>query len=316
MSRRMPQNSGKSPSFQFYYKDWLGDQRLKRASKKAKGVWIDLICCSMDMPTPGVFADGNDGKTPLKRREINAFLTGNRRENRDGFAELIRRGIIKQREDGAFYVKRIQRDMELRRIRQEAGRKGGNPDLVNQNRKQTSNQNPTPSTSSSTSVNKYRQNSVEFRLAALLLDLILQRKPDFREGQDSRREKTLQRWAVHVDRMVRLDNRKPERIEAVVRWCQADAPSGERGFGWQDNILSTAKLREKFDRLELAMGRSQQDSQPRVVEFEGSGPSREFLQKRLDDLLRIPECDRTAKDREDIDRLEACCNIAEAGTVR
>jgi len=148
MTGKQPKNSGKAPSIQFYYKDWLEDQRLKRASKKAKGVWIDLIANSCGMPVPGVFADGNDGKTPLKRREINGLLTGNRRENREGITELINRGILKRREDGAFYVKRIYEDMKLRRLRQEAGRKGGNPNLLNQN----SNQTPTPSTSTSTSV--------------------------------------------------------------------------------------------------------------------------------------------------------------------
>lgn len=150
--KQLKKNSGKAPSIQFYYKDWLEDQKLKRASKKAKGVWMDLIANSCGMPVPGVFADGNDGKTPLKRREINALLTGNRRENREGIAELIRRGILKQRNDGAFYVKRVYEDMRLRRIRQEAGRKGGNPNLVNQN----TNQVPTPSTSTSSSTSNIR----------------------------------------------------------------------------------------------------------------------------------------------------------------
>jgi hypothetical protein len=47
--------------------------------------------------------------------------------------------------------------------------------------------------------------------------------------------------------MIRLDERKPERIEQVIRWTQQDP-------FWQGNILSTAKLREKFDQLELKMG--------------------------------------------------------------
>lgn len=167
---KIPKNSGKSPSFQFYHKDWLGDQKLKRASYNAKGVWIDLICCSMDMPVLGIFADyindesavkrrPNDGETTkikpkqngvtkLTKREINQLLTGDKRKSNDGITELIRRGILKQDEKGCFYVKRIKRDMELRRIRQAAGKKGGNPVLLKQN----ANQKPTPSTSTSTSV--------------------------------------------------------------------------------------------------------------------------------------------------------------------
>lgn len=230
-----PKNSGKAPSLQFYFKDWTSDQRLKRASKKAKGVWIDLIALSCDMPKPGVF---KDGETTLKRREILDLLTGNRRENREGFNELVKRKIIKQDDDGTFYVKRVKRDMELRSIRQECGRKGGNPALLNQNSNQTPNQTPTPSTSSSISL--YSPTSNEVRLSNLLLSEIRKRKPNFREPN-------IQKWAIHIDRLIRLDKRTPEQVEAVIRWCQQD------DF-WQNNILSTEKLRKQIDHLELKMG--------------------------------------------------------------
>lgn len=85
----------------------------------------------------------------------------------------------------------------------------------------------------------FRPNSVEFGLAELLLNLILERKPDFKKPN-------LQAWAKYIDKMIRGDKRTPERIEAVIRWCQRDS-------FWQANILSTAKLREKFDQLEMKM---------------------------------------------------------------
>ena len=80
-------------------------------------------------------------------------------------------------------------------------------------------------------------NSDEFRLSKLLFDEIRIRKPDFKEPD-------LQKWSIHTERIIRLDKRSPERIEAVIRWCQAD------DF-WQNNILSTEKLRKQFDQLEL-----------------------------------------------------------------
>ena len=83
------------------------------------------------------------------------------------------------------------------------------------------------------------QNSNEFRLSELLLNLILERKPDFKKPN-------LQSWSKHIDCMIRLDGRTPECIEAVIRWCQRDS-------FWQSNILSTAKLREQFDQLEMRM---------------------------------------------------------------
>ena len=80
-------------------------------------------------------------------------------------------------------------------------------------------------------------NSAEFRLSELLLSLILSRKSDFKKPN-------LQQWAKGIDKMIRIDKRKPENIEAVIRWCQSD------NF-WQNNILSTDKLRLQFDKLEL-----------------------------------------------------------------
>jgi len=85
----------------------------------------------------------------------------------------------------------------------------------------------------------YSANSDELVLSQFLLNLILERKPDYKKPN-------LQTWAKHIDQMIRLDARKPDRIRAVIEWCQQD------DF-WQNNILSTAKLRKQFDKLELRM---------------------------------------------------------------
>jgi len=98
----------------------------------------------------------------------------------------------------------------------------------------------------------YSPDSNEYRLSKLLLDLILERKADFQKPN-------LQNWAVHIDRMIRLDNRKPEKIREVILWCQQDEGTGGKWKGWQDNILSTEKLREKFDQLELEMNKRKSD---------------------------------------------------------
>ncbi len=91
----------------------------------------------------------------------------------------------------------------------------------------------------------YLESSEEFQLAKLLFDEIRMRKPDFKE-------QNLQAWARHIDLMMHKDNRKPDRIAQVIRWVQADSGNGS-WQGWQNNILSAKKLREKFDKLELSM---------------------------------------------------------------
>lgn len=85
----------------------------------------------------------------------------------------------------------------------------------------------------------YCQTSSEVRLSELLSSLIRQRNPNFKQPD-------IQKWATHIDRMLRLDNRPVDGVGEVIQWCQADT-------FWQSNILSTAKLREKYDQLYLKM---------------------------------------------------------------
>jgi len=48
--------------------------------------------------------------------------------------------------------------------------------------------------------------------------------------------------------MIRIDNRDPQEIEAIIRWCQND------DF-WFANILSAEKLRKHYDALTAKMNR-------------------------------------------------------------
>jgi len=107
------------------------------------------------------------------------------------------------------------------------------------------------------------------RLADLLESLIRQRKPDFKRRGNWARDIDRQRkpdfkrrgnWARDIDLMLRIDERKPEAVEAVLRWCQADP-------FWQNNILSGSKLRKQYDRLDLERMRK---PQPRRSNFEAT----------------------------------------------
>jgi phage replication O-like protein O len=74
------------------------------------------------------------------------------------------------------------------------------------------------------------------QLAEFLKTLILRNNPRAKTPTD------LSKWAVDFDRMIRIDLRTPDEIEAVLRFSQDD------DF-WCANILSASKLREKFDQL-------------------------------------------------------------------
>jgi uncharacterized protein YdaU (DUF1376 family) len=111
----------------------------------------------------------------------------------------------------------------------------------------TSNQKPKEKTFSS--------DSDEFRLSKMLFSFIEKRNP-------KNKEPNMQSWARNIDLMLRVDGRLPEDIERVIRWCQAD------NF-WQNNILSTGKLREKFDALMLKAGGAVQTKQTKVMSASG-----------------------------------------------
>jgi len=85
----------------------------------------------------------------------------------------------------------------------------------------------------------FLSNSDEVRLSGLLFEKIFSRNPKHKKPN-------IQTWAKDIDKMIRIDHRSPEDIRRVIIWCQADP-------FWQNNILSTAKLRKQFDQLQLKM---------------------------------------------------------------
>jgi hypothetical protein len=80
------------------------------------------------------------------------------------------------------------------------------------------------------------------RLAGVLSELILRNNPENRECQPSKREATIKRWAVEIDRMHRIDKREWDHIERCIRWCQ------DHHF-WAPNIASGEKLRKQYDQM-------------------------------------------------------------------
>lgn len=76
---------------------------------------------------------------------------------------------------------------------------------------------------------------VDLELATLLRDKIIENVPTLKEPN-------LVLWARQVRLMRERDGRTPEQIRYLIIWSQADP-------FWQANILSTKKLREKFDTL-------------------------------------------------------------------
>lgn len=98
----------------------------------------------------------------------------------------------------------------------------------------------------STTSKKLKFTDEHMKVAELLLSLIKDNNPNyvFHGNMNS--------WADVIRLMVERDNINIDLIKKTVMWCQADQ-------FWQSNILSTAKLREKFNQLTAKM---QQATQP------------------------------------------------------
>jgi len=62
------------------------------------------------------------------------------------------------------------------------------------------------------------------------------------------KEPDIQKWAVHIDRMIRIDKILPHEITQVLEWIFLDPPK-DGWPGWGSVILSTATLREKFPKI-------------------------------------------------------------------
>lgn len=111
----------------------------------------------------------------------------------------------------------------------------------------------------------YDGQSDEIKLSTLLFNLILERNPNHKKPD-------IDSWACEVEKMIRVDRRPPEEIESVIRWCQSDAGNGN-WKGWQNNILSTKKLREKYDMLNIKR------------KSEKGVPPSEYKEKSLEELI-------------------------------
>ena len=82
---------------------------------------------------------------------------------------------------------------------------------------------------------RFETESEEYKISVLLYREMIKVNPMYRQPD-------FQKWAVEVDRMIRIDKRPPVMIKELIRLIFED------NF-WRGQIQSTGKLREKFDSL-------------------------------------------------------------------
>lgn len=95
---------------------------------------------------------------------------------------------------------------------------------------------PTGLTSSKNNKKTFEVGSQQMSLTLELVYLMRRNNPKVKIPED------LNKWASEIDKMLRIDERTEEDIRKLIYFTQADE-------FWRCNILSTKKLREKFDQL-------------------------------------------------------------------
>jgi hypothetical protein len=137
----------KLPSMQFYPADWRKDPAIQSLSYHDRGVWFEMLCFMHESSERGVLLLNG---LPMKDEAIARLLGLDKQILTETLTNLIGTGAAKVREsDGAIYSSRMVKDEYLLQIRREAGKKGGNPNLIKQNTTTEDNLIPTPSSSSS-----------------------------------------------------------------------------------------------------------------------------------------------------------------------
>ncbi|GAA4355908.1 hypothetical protein GCM10023185_19210 [Hymenobacter saemangeumensis] len=141
----------KLPAIQFYPGDWHKDQGVQALDLQQRGAWFELLLMMHDSDERGVLLVNGQ---PMPDSVIARRLGLDNQTATQILTTLLTYGVASRREsDGALFCRRMVKDEKLRQVRTEAGKKGGNPRLLNQSANQTlttgDKQIPTPSISSS-----------------------------------------------------------------------------------------------------------------------------------------------------------------------
>lgn len=230
------------------YAEMLNDPKIGTLSDAEFRTWIEVLCLACE-------AD-KDGDTGLNIEEI-AWKT--RRCNvTETFQTLFDRNLLVS-QNGKNGVKTVsvmhwkKRQFKSDRVSERVDKYREKQKILKCNVTETLQKQKCNVLDTDTDTDKERDKSLsscrrslefqiespEFQLSEFLFDEIRKRNPNHKQPN-------LQAWAKDIDLMIRVDNRSPEDIRAVIAWVQQDP-------FWQCNILSTKKLREKFDALKIKM---------------------------------------------------------------
>lgn len=235
------------PSIQFYTQDFLASMDVQLMSAEEVGCYCLLIfnayvndgslpddaealrrLCRGIKPTENVLKKFYKTENKIRHKKIDEIL-----ENQKKFSKAMSKAAEKRWSKERN--KKVQRHMPTH----SKGKAKAKPKQC--------------SLSSSSSLNNNIISKEITLLSDFLFACIKQNNENFKGDP--------RKWDDQIDKMVRIDKRDTEEIKQIIMFCQQD------DF-WHKNILSGAKLRQKYDQLFLAAkGKLKQVSKNQVQSF-------------------------------------------------
>lgn len=96
---------------------------------------------------------------------------------------------------------------------------------------------------------RYVDDSIEIKLSEYFYQKIL-------TINQKHKKPNMQSWAEHIALMIRIDKRNPEEIKKLIDWLYDKNSKDKDAIFWRGNIISTKKLRIKYDQLMIIKTKS------------------------------------------------------------
>ena len=126
----------KRPAFQFYPGDWLRSADLRACSVGARGLWIDMLCL---MHGGNPYGYLRVGATVIHSENLARMVGAEATEIEKWLEELALAEVYSIDKNGVIFSRRMVRDERRRAVCASAGKKGGNPSLLNRGVNPTAN---------------------------------------------------------------------------------------------------------------------------------------------------------------------------------
>jgi hypothetical protein len=126
----MPDKKCDLPAMPFYIGDWKKDPAVQILNREDKMIWLELIFLMWESKERGYLTVNNK---PMTTEMIAIALNLDNQTTTKRLTSFADIGLFSRREsDGAIYCRKIVNIVELSNKRKNAGKQGGNPNLVNQ----------------------------------------------------------------------------------------------------------------------------------------------------------------------------------------